>query len=197
MLDSKDSPQARPLAPELRRSQSADELAVVDYDMFAQPRGPAHNAVRGELGRDGYMRMRQTNRDAADGEFPMGTADVAIGGIEAPDARRGSSQLFGLEGQEITFMTDNGGYRREQWSIVEEVGPEQLREEGFREVLMEEDPPYAEIHFDDEVCKTLFIYLFIYLFICFYIYFSSFKVPKMKQNTFVTKRCTILLIPSF
>lgn len=47
-------------------------------------------------------------------------------------------------------MTDNGGYRREQWSIVEEVGPEQLREEGFREVLMEEDPPYAEIHFDDE-----------------------------------------------
>ena len=152
-MEPSDLPQVRNRA-ELKRSQSADEMATIDYGMFEQRPGSADNAVRGELGRDGYMRMRQTSReriDGASGAFPMGTADVAIGGIEPPNIRPGSSQLYGLQEQEITFMTDNGVCRREQWSAVGEEGPVQLREEGFREIQVENESPYAEIRFDDEV----------------------------------------------
>jgi len=131
-------------------------MATIDYGMFEQRPGSAQNAVRGELGRDGYMRMKQTSRERVDGTnggFPMGTADVAIGGIEPPNSLRGSSQLYGLQEQEITFATDNGVCRMEQWTAVGEEGPVQLREEGFREIQVEEESPYAEIRFDDAVSK--------------------------------------------
>ena len=151
LIDPSEPPQVRNRTLELKRSQSADEMATIDYDMFEQRRGSAENAVRGELGRDGYMRMKQTSRDrvdVADGGFPMGTADVAIGGIEPPDAH-----IYDMAEQEITFTTDNGVYRREQWSAVGEGGPGQLTEEGFREIHVENESPYAEISFDGEVGK--------------------------------------------
>ncbi|KAL9959836.1 hypothetical protein ACROYT_G033194 [Oculina patagonica] len=148
LIDPSEPPKNRKRSQELKRSQSADEMAAIDYDMFEQRPGSADNAVRGELGRDGYMRMKQTSRDRVnevDGGFPMGTADVAIGGIEAPE-----THIYDMAGQELTFATDNGVYRREQWSAVGEEGPGQLTEEGFREIHVQEEPPYAEIHFDDE-----------------------------------------------
>ena len=157
-------PQVRARAQELRRTQSADELSTIDYDMFEQRRESAQSAVRGEMGRDGYMRMKQTGRgsfDVTDGGFQMGTVDVAIGGIGAPDTRRGSSQLYGVEEQEITFSADNGGrhyyalddggYRTEEWYTRGGYEPGQLREEGFREIHVEHQPIYTEIQNDNQV----------------------------------------------
>lgn len=79
-----DSPQARPLTPEVRRAVSADELAVVDYDMFAPPSGQP--AFRSELGRDGYMRMKQTNPDSTYEALPLGNADVTTGAEQVREA---------------------------------------------------------------------------------------------------------------
>lgn len=157
LIEPSDLPQNRNRA-DLKRSQSADEMSTIDYGMFEQRSGSAQNAVRGELGRDGYMRMKQTSREGLDGAnagFPMGTADVAIGGIEPPNSLRGTNHLYGLQEQELTFTTDNGVCRREQWTAVGENGPVQLREEGFREIHVQEESPYAEIHFDGEVSNSL------------------------------------------
>ena len=145
----------------MKRSQSADEFALVDYDMFEERPGSAQNAIRGELGRDGYMRMKQARRESAgdvtDGGLQMGTVDVAIGGIESPETHQDSNHIYDFAEQEITYTTDNGVYRREQWSTVGEAGPVQMRENGFREILVDGEPTYSEIHFDDAVSK-LFVY---------------------------------------
>jgi len=146
---------------ELRRSQSADEFANVDFDMFENRRGSSQ-AV--EMGRDGYMRMQRAGRgseDRTDEGFPMGTVDVAIGGIRTTD-RSGaeSNQMYGMEEQEVTFMTDNagrdvypldnGGYRTEEWYSRGGTGPGQLMEEGFKEIHVEHQPIYTEIQLGDE-----------------------------------------------
>lgn len=68
----------------MRRAVSADELAVVDYDMFAPPSGQP--AFRGELGRDGYMRMKQTNPDHTYEALPIGNADVTMGAEQVREA---------------------------------------------------------------------------------------------------------------
>ncbi|XP_022783430.1 coadhesin-like [Stylophora pistillata] len=143
---------------ELRRAQSADELSTIDYDMFAQRRESAQSIVKGGRGQDGYMRMKQSSRgssiDVTDGGIQMGTVDVAIGGIGAPNVRRGSSQFYGMEEQEMTFSADNGGrhyyeledggYRTEEWYTRGGHEPGRLREEGFREIHVEHQPIYHE-----------------------------------------------------
>ena len=153
---------------ELKRSQSADELSTSHYDMFEQRRASGQDIVhRGGIGRDGYMRMKQTGResvDVTDGGFQMGTVDVAIGGIGTP--RRGSSQLYGTEEHEITFSGDNGGrnvyylddggYRTEEWYARRGRGTGQLRQEGFREIHVEHQPIYTEIKPNSEVSKISF-----------------------------------------
>ena len=119
------------------------------------------------MGRDGYMRMKETSQesvDVTDGGFQMGTIDVAIGGIGTPDTRRGSSQLYGMEEQEMSFSADNGGrniyylddggYRTEEWYTRGGRRPGQLRNEGFRQIHVEHQPIYTEIQPDrDEVSK--------------------------------------------
>lgn len=153
LIDPSEMPKDHNRASKFQRSQSADEMAAIDLDMFEQSPGSGDNAVRGELGKDGYMRMKQTSRerlDVAGGVYPMGTADIAVGGIDPPDAH-----IYDIAGQELTFETDNGVRRREQWSAVGEDGLGVLTEEGFREVQVETESPYAEISFDDKVGKML------------------------------------------
>ncbi|KAL9959837.1 hypothetical protein ACROYT_G033195 [Oculina patagonica] len=154
----------RSRAQELKRSQSADELSTSDYGMFEQRRASGQDVVRrGEMGRDGYMRMKQMSRESADvtdGGFQMGTVDVAIGGIGTPDTRRGSNQLYGMEEHEITFSgdnggrnvyyLDNGGYRTEEWYTRGGRGSGQLGEEGFREIHVEHQPIYIETQPDSQ-----------------------------------------------
>jgi len=155
--------QTRARRQELKRSQSADELSTSNYAMFEQRRGSSQQVVRGEMGRDGYMRMKETSQesvDVTDGRFQMGTIDVAIGGIGTPDTRRGSSQLYGMEEQEMSFSADNGGrnvyylddggYRTEEWYTRGGRRPGQLRNEGFREIHVEHQPIYTEIQPDSE-----------------------------------------------
>ena len=98
LTDPDESPtQGRGRRKGIPRSQSADELAAVDFDMFEQRRGSAQNA---EMGPDGYMRMQQTSR---------GPVDMASGaGNVASDRPKGSEQLYGIEEQELTFMAGNG-----------------------------------------------------------------------------------------
>lgn len=135
--------------------------------MFEQRRGSSQQGVRGEMGRDGCMRMKETSQesvDVTDGRFQMGTIDVAIGGIGTPDTRRGSSQLYGMEEQEMSFSADNGGrnvyylddggYRTEEWYTRGGRRPGQLRNEGFREIHVEHQPIYTEIQPDSEVSKN-------------------------------------------
>jgi len=155
--------QTRVQGQELKRSKSADELSTSNYAMFEQRRGSSQQVVRGEMGRDGYMRMKETRQgsvDVTDGGIQMGTIDVAIGGIGTPDTRRGSSQLYGMEEQEMSFSADNGGrnvyylddggYRTEEWYTRGGRGPGQLRNEGFREIHVEHQPIYTEIQPDSE-----------------------------------------------
>ena len=131
--------------------------------MFAQRRESAQSIVKGGRGQDGYMRMKQSSRgssiDVTDGGFQMGTVDVAIGGIGAPNVRRGSSQFYGMEEQEMTFSADNGGrhyyeledggYRTEEWYTRGGHEPGRLREEGFREIHVEHQPIYHETENDN------------------------------------------------
>lgn len=159
--------QTRARGLELKRSQSADELSTSDYGMFEQRRASGQDVVRrGEMGRDGYMRMKHISRESADvtdGGFQMGTVDVAIGGIGTPDTRRRSNQLYGMEEHEITFSgdnggrnvyyLDNGGYRTEEWYNRGGRGTGQLSEEGFREIHVEHQPMYTEIQPDSAVSK--------------------------------------------
>lgn len=155
---------------ELKRSKSADELSTSNYAMCEQRRGSSQQVVRGEMGRDGYMRMKETRQesvDVTDGGIQMGTIDVAIGGIGTPDTRRGSSQLYGMEEQEMSFSADNGGrnvyylddggYRTEEWYTRGGRAPGQLRNEGFREIHVEHQPIYTEIQPDIEVSKNNFV----------------------------------------
>lgn len=143
--------------------------------MFEQRRGSSQQVVRGEMGRDGYMRMKETSQESVDvtdggyqmgtvdGAFQMGTVDVAIGGIGTPDTRRGSSQLYGMEEQAFTFSADNGGrnvyylddggYRTEEWYTRGGRRPGQLRNEGFREIHVEHQPICTEIQPDNEVSE--------------------------------------------
>lgn len=156
--------QVRTRTQELRRAQSADELSAIDYDMFEQRRESAQSALKGEMSRDGYMRMKQSSRgssvDETDRGFQMGTVDLAIGGIEAPNVQRGSSQFYGMEEQEMTFSADNGGrhyyeledggYRTEEWYARGGHEPGRLRDEGFREIHVEHQPIYHEIEHDNK-----------------------------------------------
>lgn len=132
--------------------------------MFENRRGSSQ-AV--EMGRDGYMRMQRAGRgseDRTDEGFPMGTVDVAIGGIRTTDRSSAeSNQMYGMEEQEVTFMADNGGrnvypldnggYRTEEWYSRGGTGPGQLMEEGFKEIHVEHQPIYTEIQLGDEVSK--------------------------------------------
>lgn len=162
--------QTRVQGQELKRSKSADELSTSNYAMCEQRRGSSQQVVRGEMGRDGYMRMKETRQesvDVTDGGIQMGTIDVAIGGIGTPDTRRGSSQLYGMEEQEMSFSADNGGrnvyylddggYRTEEWYTRGGRAPGQLRNEGFREIHVEHQPIYTEIQPDSEVSKNNFV----------------------------------------
>lgn len=159
--------QVRTRTQELRRAQSADELSAIDYDMFEQRRESAQSALKGEMSRDGYMRMKQSSRgssvDETDRGFQMGTVDLAIGGIGAPNVQRGSSQFYGMEEQEMTFSADNGGrhyyeledggYRTEEWYARGGHEPGRLRDEGFREIHVEHQPIYHEIENDNKVSE--------------------------------------------
>ena len=159
----------RSRAQVLRRSQSADEFANVDYDMFENRRGSSQ-AV--EMGRDGYMRMQQASRgsvDRNDGGFAMGTVDVAIAGIRTPDGSQIETNHYDMAEQELTFMADNGGrnvytldnggYRTEEWYSRGGRGPGQLTEEGFKEIHVEHHPIYTEVvQTDDEVSNTRLVF---------------------------------------
>lgn len=85
----------------------------------------------------------------------MGIVDVVIGGIELLNSLWGMNYLYGLQEQELIFMMDNGVCCREQWIVVGENGFVQLREEGFREIYVQEELLYVEIYFDGEVSNFL------------------------------------------
>lgn len=144
---------------DMRRSLSADELATLDYDLFEDRQGPLHTAT---LGRDGYMRMHKANQGSSppsDGGREMGTVDVAIGGIRVPNSPK-DDPIYDTAGQEIhlaveqagrsVYPLEDGGYRGEEWYSRGGRGPGQLREEGFQEIHVEQQPLYAEITFGDE-----------------------------------------------
>ena len=147
---------------DMRRSLSADELATLDYDLFEDRQGPLHTTT---LGRDGYMRMHQANRGSlttSDAGREMGTVDVAIGGIRVPNSSEDDpSNIYDTAGQEIhlalehggrsVYPLEDGGYRGEEWYSRGGSGPGQLREEGFQEIHVEQQPLYAQITFGDEV----------------------------------------------
>lgn len=149
---------------DLRRTQSADELATLDYDMFENRRGSAQTLP---MGRGGYTRIQNESRgsvDRTDGGLAMGTVDVAVAGIMTPNGSQdGSSHIYDMAGQQITFTADNGGrnvytldnggYRTDEWYTRGGRGPGQLREEGFQEIHVEHHPIYQEITFNDEVGK--------------------------------------------
>ena len=161
-LQPPDSASFRGRRQDMRRSVSADELAALDYDMFEDRRGSLHTAT---LGRDGYMRMRRAEGGSAagtDGGLEMGTVDVAIAGIQIPSTSEDDpSHIYDLAEQEIHFTPDNagrsvyplgdGGYHSDEWYTRGGSGPGQLREEGFQEIHVENEPIYTKITFGEEV----------------------------------------------
>lgn len=160
-LQPPDSASFRGRRQDMRRSVSADELAALDYDMFEDRRGSLHTAT---LGRDGYMRMRRAEGGSAagtDGGLEMGTVDVAIAGIQIPSTSEDDpSHIYDLAEQEIHFTPDNagrsvyplgdGGYHSDEWYTRGGSGPGQLREEGFQEIHVENEPIYTKITFGEE-----------------------------------------------
>ena len=145
----------------IRRSQSLDELATVDYDMFERRRSSAEVAdSRGmQMTRGGYSRLEESGRgsvDMTDGGLRMGTVDVAIGGLGDLDASRRSSRAYAVDEQEMMtfradnggrsmYTLDNGGYHTEEWYNRGGVAPGQMREEGFKEIHVEHQPLYSDI----------------------------------------------------
>ena len=128
------------------------------------------------MGRDGYMRMQQPSHesmDRTDGAFPLGTVDVAIGGIRVAESRARAEPIYDMPEQELTFAAqnggrnvytlDNGGYRTEEWYTKGGRGLGDLREEGFKEIHVEHQPIYTEMTFGEEVIKSLLIVSFLWM----------------------------------
>ena len=146
----------------VRRSQSADELANVDYEMFKSRRRSSQPV---QTGRDGYMRMQEDSGEFLHGYdegYAMGTVDVAIAGIGVPGRSGiGAETIYDMPERELGFIPDNGGrsvytldnggYRTEEWYTRGGRGPGQLREEGFKEIHVEHQPIYTEMTFGEEV----------------------------------------------
>ena len=154
----------------MRRSQSADVFANVDYDMLKDRRRSSQPV---QTTRDGYARMQEESGEflhGADEGYAMGTVDVAIAGIGfSGGSRLGAEPIYDMPEQQLGFTADNGGrnvytldnggYRTEEWYTRGGRGPGQLREEGFKEIHVEHKPIYTEMTFGEEVNKlTIVLY---------------------------------------